>query len=442
MARERRNEKLSSRTERLRLTPRSKPYVHRVHSGLFLGYRRNATTPGVWIARQKVKGEKRYKEIRLGVADDFDDATSANAHLILDFKTAQKKTLQLVEDYEKRPRSNKVFYTIDQALTDYLAWYCSDRDAAKTKQHQSKIQRILVAPELKGKLLSDLTSEDIEEWMQRMAKEPALRSQGRDKSQLRASKIPKKETEEYEQYLRRRRSSANNYLSVLKAALNRAWANGKVESANAWERVKPFRGVSEARIRFLSLDETTRLINAAPLPFRHLVQGALHTAARYGELTSLRVCDFLFDSKVIRFPSTITKTRKPRTVPLTEDGVAFFDSISAGRSPSELMFVKSGGNKWVRSEQGPHMRRVCKQAKISPAISFHILRHTTASHLAMKGTPLQVIAAMLGHADTRITQKHYAHLCPDFVADVIRANLPSFGSEKPKVVPIRKKRHG
>ena len=55
----------------------------------------------------------------------------------------------------------------------------------------------------------------------------------------------------------------------------------------------------------------------------------------------------------------------------------------------------------------------CKAARISPAASFHVLRHTYASHLVMAGAPLQVVAANLGHADTRMTEKHYAHLAAE-----------------------------
>jgi integrase len=62
-----------------------------------------------------------------------------------------------------------------------------------------------------------------------------------------------------------------------------------------------------------------------------------------------------------------------------------------------------------------------------PAISFHVLRHTYASQLAMQRVPLQVIAEQLGHADTRITQKHYAHLSQSYVADVIRTASPALG---------------
>ena len=40
----------------------------------------------------------------------------------------------------------------------------------------------------------------------------------------------------------------------------------------------------------------------------------------------------------------------------------------------------------------------------------------------MSGVPMGVIAAQLGHADTRMTERHYAHLSPSYVADTIRAD--------------------
>ena len=56
-----------------------------------------------------------------------------------------------------------------------------------------------------------------------------------------------------------------------------------------------------------------------------------------------------------------------------------------------------------------------------------MLRHTYASRLARAGTPMLAIAAQLGHADTRITARHYAHLAPDHVAVAVRAGFADFG---------------
>ena len=63
---------------------------------------------------------------------------------------------------------------------------------------------------------------------------------------------------------RRRRSSANRVLTILKAALNHAYDEGKVASNDAWgRRVKPYRAVDVARLRFLTVAEARRLINAS-----------------------------------------------------------------------------------------------------------------------------------------------------------------------------------
>ena len=45
----------------------------------------------------------------------------------------------------------------------------------------------------------------------------------------------------------------------------------------------------------------------------------------------------------------------------------------------------------------------------------------------MRGVPFGVIAQQLGHADTRMTEKHYAHLAPSYVADTIRLHFPVLG---------------
>jgi integrase len=103
------------------------------------------------------------------------------------------------------------------------------------------------------------------------------------------------------------------------------------------------------------------------------------------------------------------------------------------------IFVREDGSMREESHQIRRLKTVCEVAKIEPAVSFHILRHTYGSLLASKGVPLQVIAELLGHSDTRITSRHYAHLMPSFVADTLRSNLPRFvKSNQSKVLRIDK----
>ncbi len=49
----------------------------------------------------------------------------------------------------------------------------------------------------------------------------------------------------------------------------------------------------------------------------------------------------------------------------------------------------------------------------------------------MADVPLVVITENLGHADTRMCERHYAHLAPSYVADTIRAHAPKLGIVKP-----------
>lgn len=84
------------------------------------------------------------------------------------------------------------------------------------------------------------------------------------------------------------------------------------------------------------------------------------------------------------------------------------------------------------------MRLACERAKISPAISYHGLRHTWASLAVMDGMPLMVVAKNLGHRDTKMVEQHYGHLAPSYVADAIRKHAPTFGfTPDTKVSSIR-----
>jgi integrase len=224
-------------------------------------------------------------------------------------------------------------------------------------------------------------------------------------------------------------------LTILKAALNHSFRDGKVNSDTAWRSVKAFPGVNAPRLRYFTKDEVRRLINAAQGDFRNIIKAALFTGCRYGELTRLRAGDFNPD------PGTVfvgqSKSGKARHVVLTDEGRKFFATLTAGRAGNALMLHHADGSAWGASHQIRPMAEACRAANITPAAGFHIIRHTAASHWVMSGVPLNVVAHNLGHADTRMTEKHYAHLAPSYVAETIRKFAPEFGTvEKSNVVAI------
>jgi site-specific recombinase XerD len=68
--------------------------------------------------------------------------------------------------------------------------------------------------------------------------------------------------------------------------------------------------------------------------------------------------------------------------------------------------------------------RACKKAGLR-FVGWHVLRHTFASHLAMRGAPLKAIQELLGHATIMMTMR-YAHLAPEIAREAV-CLLDGFG---------------
>ena len=234
--------------------------------------------------------------------------------------------------------------------------------------------------------------------------------------------------------IRRRQASANRNLTRLKAALNAAWRDGRTPSDAAWRRVRPFPGADAARTRFLTIEECRRLINASPPEFRRLVQAALTTGARYGELCRLQARDFDPDSGTVAI--SISKTGRPRHIILASEGIALFRELCAGAAADETLLRRESGQPWRTSNQQRAMREACENARIIPPVGFHCLRHTWASLAVMAGMPLMVVAKNLGHRDTRMVEMHYGHLAPSYVAEAVRKHAPKFGIRPSKITPL------
>lgn len=413
MARTVRDANLEKREARRRLTARGKPYYRVMEEGVHIGYRRLKTGAGNWVVRHYV-GDQKYEVETIGPADDLSDADGVK---ILSFSEAQAKAREMMVERARKAAGKSGPLTVKAAVDAYIEFLEAKRKSAKFSRYAADA---FILPELGDIEVKDLTKDKIETWHHGLAKAGArIRVKKGDEQRF-------KEVDDPEEHQRRRRSTANRILTVLKAALNKAWREEKVPSDAAWRAVEPFKGVDAARVRYLELAEVTRLLNASDQDFRRLARGAVETGARYGELTRLKVVDFSHNSGTVSIRKS--KSSKARHIHLTEDGVAFFRSITAGRAGTAFLFVKENGEPWKKDHQKDPMREACGRAKIDPPMGFHGLRHTWASHAVMNSVPLMVVAKNLGHSDTRMVEKHYGHLAPNYVADAIRAGAPRFGA--------------
>jgi integrase len=426
---------ITTKAARERLPIRAEPYWRGVEAGIAVGYRRG-TRGGTWLARL-LDGTK-YREERLGRADD---ALPANGADYLDFRQAQTAAVAWAARRRRiaaglEPEPSKVTsapYTVADALRDHLADLQVRGSRGVTQTRTSAEAHII--PGLGPIAVGRLSREKVGSWFRAMAASPArLRSRPGTPQRFRAVDL------EDEDGARRRRATANRILTILKAALNHARQEGRATCPpDAWQLVKPFRNADAPKVRFLTDQEAVRLVNACPTDFRALVTAALLTGCRYGEIAAIRPRDLDLAGGTVVIPRS--KSGKARHVVLTREGVAFFRNMSAGTAPEMPIFQRAGMARqatrdapvemrrvpWSNSDQFRPMAKACEAAGIVPAISFHILRHTHASRLARAGVPLSVIATQLGHADTRMTERHYAHLAPSYVAETIRAHFTDLG---------------
>jgi integrase len=412
MARSIRDTKLDSRAARERLNARGKPYFRTLDPGLHLGYRKLKGAPGRWVVRYYI-GEQSYELETIATADDF---SAPNGVDVLDFRQAQEEARKR-RDARVRTAAGLGAFTVADAVAHYIEALAAK--GRKTWDTQFRANRMIL-PDLGAMPVAELTTDTIRKWVTKLASTPPRRRTAKGAAQC------YRVTADDEDALRRRRSTANRLLAILRAALTHAWREGRVPSDHAWRRVKLFENVASARVRYLTVAEGKRLINACgDTDFRNLVRAALETGCRYGELARLKVGDFNPDSGTVTILKS--KTGKARHVVLTDEGAAFFAGLCAGRAGSEVMLRRPSGEPWSPSNQTVRLNEACRRAGISPPINFHALRHTYASLAVMGGAPLHVVGKNLGHADTRMVEKHYGHMADSYVADTIRAAAPRFG---------------
>ena len=370
----------------------------------------------------KISKNKKYSYFQIGEADDFKDA---NGQTVFTYFQAAERARQLEKEYKTDAGLIIAPLTVAKAAEDYLDWYKINR---KGIRYTAGTIRTHILPAFGDRLISELTTLDIKRWHERLATKPRRKRAGLLSEQV---YLPPPQTEDEK---RARKATANRILTVFKAILNKAFYDGKAASDTVWRRVKPFPKVEQARIRFLKPYEVDYLLNVAEPDFKDLIQGALFTGARYGELSQMRVYDFMPDQGLVFIQPG--KSGKGRHIPLPPEGLAFFESLTAGKTGADFIFIRCNGRQWARSDQQRPMKEACQKAKIEPAIGFHELRHTYASMLAQRGVDLLTISKLLGHADTRITSKHYAHLCDTTLREAV-AKLPFTNQRDKKIVAIR-----
>jgi integrase len=176
-------------------------------------------------------------------------------------------------------------------------------------------------------------------------------------------------------------------------------------------------------IDYLSPEECGLLLSHADGVMYEMVLTALRTGMRQGEIRGLQwsSVDWLNRSVAVRHSRddyrkvlVPPKSNRTRHIPLDVDVYAILCRRKRGTG---YAFVDELGRPFDKKRLSYRMRRLCKSAGLRK-IGWHTLRHTFASHLAMRGVPLPAIKDLMGHSSITTTMM-YAHIAPSALREAI-----------------------
>lgn len=206
-------------------------------------------------------------------------------------------------------------------------------------------------------------------------------------------------------------------LAIFSQVWNHAFDHGVVSGTNPCRRVKKPK-VDNRRMRFLTEKEARDLLAALAGISRDVYDTALLSLGcglRAGEIYALTWADVDMANGLlfIRDP----KNGKNRHAYMTEEVKAVLQRRFEGQMPSALVFPARDGGKRVQVSKtfGQAVAALGLNNGITDPrqkVVFHTLRHTFASWLVQRGTPLYTVATLMGHSTLEMTQR-YAHLAPD-----------------------------
>ncbi len=215
-----------------------------------------------------------------------------------------------------------------------------------------------------------------------------------------------------------------HYLKFLRCALNIAKRDGLLAKNPVYGITLP--KVTTARLRFLSLEEEGQIFKEIGRPYDLWVRFAILSGLRQGEQFRLRWRDVDLENRLLTLEQT--KAGHVQTAKLGTEEVEILWHLGTIEQ-SDYVFTTDpkGGpanpNKFYKRHYLKIVRKLGMQE-----VTWHTLRHTYASRLAMKGVSSFDIAMKLRHASLSLV-KRYAHLSPSYQADLAE-KVSGFGRPK------------
>lgn len=345
--------KINTDHKRERLTPRNSPYWEQLAKRKHVGYRKGIKSDS-WIAR-------------------LDRKSTVIGDASMGYEDAREEAFAWCSREESGVNRS---YLVSDAIADYIDYLKINNTGTAAKYTLGRLGAH-TTPALLNTLVRELTTVQLEQWRNSMVKT------GTDKETIRKSM-----------------DSANRVWSMLRAALNKAFQSGVVESPTAWVRVKPFKSVAARRELFLTGKQVADLLGASEDALHNLIKAGALTGSRLGELTNARVRDL--GGGILK----ITGKNGRRDCFLSQDAEAFFKTQCKGKLPEAALLSSPAGTHWKTSEHQRPFQRAVRKAKLPRDTVYYSLRHFYISKALIAGVNVQVLAENCG-TSVRMIEAHY-----------------------------------
>jgi hypothetical protein len=164
-----RDERIDTRTARLKLEIRREPYWHGIQEGRAIGYRRlDSGKAGTWSVRYVPPGSSKRQFRALGSADDY---AEEDGSLTLTYAQAHDAAQTFFTESLRNEGRKLDPVTIEDAAKTYISAYRA-RGGKAEKDTQRTIDAHIL-PELGKMLLTDLTTRRLNKWRDDIASAPA-----------------------------------------------------------------------------------------------------------------------------------------------------------------------------------------------------------------------------------------------------------------------------
>ncbi|HYH85830.1 MAG TPA: site-specific integrase [Pyrinomonadaceae bacterium] len=228
--------------------------------------------------------------------------------------------------------------------------------------------------------------------------------------------------------------TVNSELTTLSGIFTLA-ARHRFVRENPCSKVKHLEA-EDAPERRLSQDEEKALLESAeqdPPFLKPMIQMALWTGFRQGEIIALEktAVDFSRNRIFVVNPKWKRDRRKTEGVPMSKEVGELLQRLWEAAQGSHL-FADEQGRRLKRGTVDHFFRKACVRAGIE-GFRFHDLRHEYGSRLGDADVNLKKIARLMGHSNTKQTER-YVHPTDD---GLLAATSVAAQPIRARIVPVR-----